>query len=63
MIKVGDKYKLKDHWICLCGQEHSLSGAYLAAHWDIELIYTCDNCKRIYTFRSGKVLSIITPKK
>ena len=46
------QYELGGAWKCECGKEHKLSGAYLAAHWDIELVHNCD-CGLVHTVQSG----------
>ena len=48
------QYKIGDTWKCECGKEHKLSGCYLAAHWDIELVHNCD-CGRMHTVKNGVI--------
>ena len=55
------RYNLGDKWKCQCGATHELTGAYLAAHWDIELTFNCD-CGRVHILKSGKIRLIKEPK-
>ena len=43
-----------DTWKCECGEEYSL-GAYEAAHWDFELIHTCEACGRRHSILAGVI--------
>ena len=43
--------KPDDKWTCECGKINSL-GAYVAAHWDVKLIHTCE-CKRKHSVHRG----------
>jgi hypothetical protein len=52
------EFSLGDKWRCECGKEHELSGAYLAAHWTIPLIHTCDKCKRVHEVMAGRITLI-----
>jgi hypothetical protein len=59
------QYKLGDKWNCECGKEHELKDAYLAAHWDVELVHNCD-CGRKHTVQSGVIMLVedqLTGKK
>lgn len=42
---------------CECGKEHEF-GAYVYAHWDIELFHTCDNCGARHEVFQGNVTLI-----
>jgi hypothetical protein len=37
---------------CACG-EFTKFPPYVYAHWDIELVFTCPQCKRKYTILGG----------
>jgi len=44
-------------FVCKCGEEETLGG-YVAAHWDMELIYTCPECNVRYSVVKGYVEEI-----
>ena len=46
----------KNGFTCECGKFIEF-GAYVLAHWDIELTHTCD-CGRKHTIKSGSVTLI-----
>ena len=37
---------------CECG-EHSAFSVWVYAHWDEDLIFTCDKCKKKYALKRG----------
>lgn len=45
--------ELPKGFTCECGQEHEYSG-YVYAHWDIQLVKTCEECGREYTILRGR---------
>lgn len=47
-------------WQCECGEEH-VAGVYVMAHWDEELIHTCD-CGRKHSTLRGYV-TLLKEKK
>lgn len=51
-------YDLGDTWVCECRKKHVLDDAYLAAHWDIELIHTC-TCGLKHTIKSGEIQLVL----
>ncbi len=46
---------------CECGEHHDF-GAWVAAHWDEELIHTCNNCGRSHTLHKGHITLNGKPK-
>ena len=58
----GKQHKLGDQWTCECGQQHELTGVYLAAHWRERLQHECD-CGRKHTVRNGFVELVRERKK
>ena len=42
-------------WKCECGKKHVI-GVYAAAHWDEELVHTCQGCHRQHSLQSGKLV-------
>lgn len=48
------KIKPGDSWHCTwCGQLHT-TGVFVAAHWDEELIHTCE-CDATHVLRNGVI--------
>lgn len=39
-------------FVCECGKFHKF-GMYVAAHWDLELTHTCDECGRQHRIVCG----------
>lgn len=51
-------FDLGDKWQCDCGKIHSLSGGYLAAHWELPLTFVCDKCSAKYRVQDGHIEQI-----
>ena len=56
-----NRYELGDDWECECGRTHDLTGVYLAAHWDVEMIHKCD-CGRKHSITAG-IIELIRQKE
>lgn len=48
-------FELGDKFPCACGEQHELTGAYLAAHWNELLTHECDKCGTVHELRGGRV--------
>lgn len=46
------KAKDPDGFICECGKFHPFCG-YVAAHWDLPLTHTCDECGAMHDVLRG----------
>lgn len=55
IAEIGATFEIGDPWRCQCGREHKWS-AYAAAHWDAELVHTCE-CGATHEFLSGEVIA------
>jgi len=52
---IGETFEIDEVWRCQCGREHRW-GAYVAAHWDAELVHECE-CGATHEFISGEVIA------
>ncbi len=50
-----NRYELGDTFVCTCGAERTLTGMYLAAHWDELMGFTCEKCGKSYDMRRGMI--------
>jgi len=55
--QVGDHIEAGELWKCICGKLHGLS-VYIIAHWNIEMVHTCDgtDCGVKTTFLEGEII-------
>lgn len=52
---------LADGFTCKCGEKHKYP-AYVYAHWETRLVFTCPKCQRKYTVRQGKARATTAAK-
>lgn len=58
--KTGKRPSAKG-FTCECGTFHEFA-VYVAAHWSVELIHECSDCKRKHAIKHGGARLIGPPK-